>query len=245
LLDPAKKRIQSRKNKPFNFDEAQRMKALALTLLIAAVAQASFGQGKISFANDALHLVYDSETGQAISSVNMPGGATLVADLYMGTSSGALYLYSTTTFSSTAGQWNPASVIASGNATTGAPLIFGGTTAFVLAQIRNAEAAPEHSISAAELQAGSWAMATSRGFSYIGWSQEFTFILGAGVTYPPMYSMAGNWASGTYNLDQYGAGSRGAIDIAIPEPSFVSTVVVGSTVVGYLGRRRIARRTAV
>ena len=121
------------------------MKKLLIVSLTSLVSLAAFGQGKISFSTDSLHLAYydpvlapNGLAGNAISSGNMPSGVTLVADLYMGTSSGSLFLYSSTSISATPGKWNTISVQANTNAITGAPNIPGFTGVFVVAQIRDA-----------------------------------------------------------------------------------------------------------
>src|SRR4051812_32906695 len=165
------------------------MKKLLIVAAGSLVCLTAIAQGKIGFATDSLHLVYYRPgagyglDGTAVSSGNMPGGGglALVADLYMGTSSSSLYLYSSTTFSSTPGMWNLLNVMANANPTTGAPAIPSGTSVFVLTQIRNSAYAPENV----------W----TPGFypysyfdDWTGYSEEFAFTLGGGVSFPRMYS---------------------------------------------------------
>jgi hypothetical protein len=121
------------------------MKKTLLTLTATLAAVAAFAQGKIGFSNDGNHLVYYDPSvggtlgGHTVQDTRMPAGVTLVADLYMSTStaSSVLNLYSTTTFSSIAGAWNTAQVLVSN------PFVGGGTQVNVEVQIRdNSVAAP-------------------------------------------------------------------------------------------------------
>jgi hypothetical protein len=169
----------------------------------------TMAQGKIGFNTDTLHLVYYDATvpelgGSAVSSSNMPPGVTLMADLYMGTSSSTLYLYSSATFSTTAGRWNSVSVVANTNPVTGAPTIFG--QAYIVTQVRDGSLTPP----------SIWTPTTSPFGNYYGVSQEFTLCVCGGITYPPMWGASGTWAAGTFPLDQYGAGFKGAIAVSSP-----------------------------
>lgn len=212
------------------------MKKLILTVAASVACLAAFAQGRISFQTDSLHLVYydnvaanGSLAGQAVSSLNLPGGISLVADLYMGTSSSSLSLYSSTSFSATAGKWNTVSVTA--------PTIPGGTTVFVVAQIRDAaSAAPS-----------TWTPISEPFGSYYGRSQEFTFVLGtSSLQYPPMYttgaSLGGGfstWAPGTYNMDFVSPGQRGGIAVApVPEPTSFALAGLGAAAMLIFRRRK-------
>ena len=146
----------------------------------------------------------------------------MVADLYVGTSSSVLSFVSSATFSTVPGKWNTLPVQIPG--------IPGGTTVFVATVIRDQAFAP------APLWAGF--IDFPREWAY---SQEFTFTLGAGITYPAMWGTNGNWAVGTYPLDQYGVGSKGAINVStIPEPA--SAMSAGFFVfLAAAGRARIRR----
>jgi hypothetical protein len=205
------------------------MKKVVLTLTATLACVAAFAQGKISFQTDSLHLAYDSASGSG------PTGSGLTADLYMGTSSGSLFLYSSSTFSAVPGKWNSVSVAANANATTGAPAIPGGSVVFVLAQIRDSAGTPANTIDPLQLNA---AYAAARGWAAYGWSQEFQFTLGASISYPFMYTAPG-WAPGTQNMDQYGAGSRGAIAVtAVPEPASFALAGLGLASMLVLRRRK-------
>src|SRR5882724_11994802 len=113
------------------------MKNLFACLLILVSSLAAFAQGKIGFQTDSLHLVYyDPSTfgppfgGTAVYDANAPAGIHFLADLYIGTSSSSLSLISSTTFGSASpGKWNAMSVQVPG--------ILGGTTVFVMAQVRD------------------------------------------------------------------------------------------------------------
>src|SRR5258705_392271 len=149
------------------------MKKLVLTAVASLACLAAFAQGRVSFTTDSLHLVFyypfmgGTLAAQPVSSANMPPGINLVADLYMGTSSGLLSLYTTTTFSAAGGKWNTVSVRADGAQTPSAPAIPGGTTVYIVTQIRDSALIPT----------STWTPATPPlGFLY-GRSEEFTFIL--------------------------------------------------------------------
>jgi hypothetical protein len=86
------------------------MRECIALLCLGMYAAPGFAQGRLQFATDSLHLVYyDASTGplagSAVSSANMPGGITLVADLYAGTADDSLTLVSTTSFGAVAGRW--------------------------------------------------------------------------------------------------------------------------------------------
>ena len=203
------------------------MKKLLAIVTISLATLGAFAQGKIGFNNDSLHLVYWPD-GRAVNSDN--GGASLSVNLYMGTSSSLLYLYSSTTFvplASGPGKWSSMSVTANANPTTGAPAIPTGATAFIeVAVLSNERPAPNVFDSAA-----------FQTFILAGFSTEFTFTLGGPITYPPMWGANGTWPIGTYNMDQYGVGSRGAITF-IPEPSALAIVALGAAT-SFIFRRKL------
>jgi hypothetical protein len=185
------------------------MKTLLTILFVFFTSVEVFAQGKIEFWNDSLHLCYyptdfpPGFAGQAVDSAHMLPGMTLVADLYIGTASSSLSLITSTTFGANPGRWNSANVTVPG--------IPGGTSVFVVVQIRDDRSPP----SAQWTIQGGW-----------GNSQEFPFILGAGITYPTLWSQ-GTWPIGTFNMDQYGVGARGAIAFGVPEPSSVALAGLG------------------
>jgi len=209
------------------------MKKLVLTVAASVACVAAFAQGKISFQTDSTHLAYyDSTTGSlagsAVYNANQPVGFTMAADLYMGSSSSSLFLYSSSTFGATPGKWNAVSVQANANGTTGAPALAPGSTVFVVTQVRDTSHAAENTLSAAQIAEGNQALGAELGFSYIGLSQEFTFTLGSSVTYPFMYT-ATSWSQGSQDLSQYGAGNKGAIAVsAVPEPASFALAGLGA-----------------
>jgi len=209
------------------------MKKLLVTATATLACMAALAQGKIGFTTDGNHLVYyDSSVtdpnlaGHTVSSSRMPAGTSLVADLYMGTSSSALSLYSTTTFGAIPGAWSTASVQAT------SPFIGGGTQVFVEAQVRDTNGTPS-SIFTGTIPAGS---------TYYGKSVLFQFTLGGGITYPPMYGPSGNWPVGSQNLDGVDGnpvGSRGAIGVGvIPEPASMALCGLGAAALLIFRRRK-------
>jgi len=216
------------------------MKKTFLTVTATLACLAAFAQGRVSFTTDSLHLVYydpsvgGSLGGTAISSGNLPGGITLVADLYMGTSSSSLNLYSSSSFSTTPGKWN--TVLTTANNPPQA--IPGGTQVFIVTQIRDsAFAAP-----------ATWTSASQPFGTYYGTSQEFQFTLGtSSLQYPVMYTTGaslggGNstWANGTFALDaSAGAGTKGAIAVStIPEPGTIALAGLGAAAMLVFRRRK-------
>jgi hypothetical protein len=214
------------------------MKKVVLTLTASLACLAAFAQGKISFQTDSLHLAYYTtgpNAGQAITAGN--GGTNLMADLYMGTSSTSLFLYSSTTFGATPGKWNTASVQANSNA-GGAPSIIGGTTVFVVAQIRGAGDTAASQLNSVLLQTPD-AYAASLGYHAYSWSQEFQFTLGSSINYPFMYTAPG-WAQGTFDLSgSAGAGAKGAMATTIvPEPTSMVMAGLGMAAMMIFRRRK-------
>jgi len=210
------------------------MKKLFAIVTVSLAGLAAFAQGKIGFNNDSLHLVYWGPgpfAGQAVNSDNIPLGIPgLAVDLYMGTSSSLLYLYSSATFGPLAigpGKWTSVSVQANANPTTGAPAIPGGTTAFVQVAVLSTERPAPNVFDPAAFQT----------FILAGFSTEFTFTLGGPITYPPMWGANGNWPAGTWPMDQYGIGSRGAITF-MPEPSAGILLGLGAAAMLLFSRRR-------
>jgi len=219
------------------------MKKTFLTVTATLACVAAFAQGRVSFQTDSLHLAYYDPSvggalgGNAISSANQPAGINLVADLYMGTSSSSLNLYSSTGFSAAPGKWNTVSVTANNPPAA----IAGGTQVFIVTQIRDAAfAAPS-----------TWTSATAPFGTYYGVSQEFQFTLGtSSLQYPPMYATGatlggGNstWANGTFALDaSAGANTKGAIAVTslavTPEPGTMALAGLGAAAMMVFRRRK-------
>jgi len=210
------------------------MKRLILTLTASLACVAAFAQGKLSFANDSLHLVYYSSAvggvraqdsalaGQGVSSATMPVGVTLVADLYAGTSSSALAIVSSTSFGATIGRYASVSTL----------LPFaGGSPEFFQVQVRDSTFAN--------------AAAAAAGGSYSGASAIFTTVPGTSIAYnsivnpnPPANS---TWLAGTYDMSvQSGlAGARGVIIVStVPEPTSFALAGLGLAAVTIFRRRK-------
>jgi len=220
------------------------MKKLLVTVTAALVCVGAFAQGKVAFQNDSLRLVYfdpnaaNLRSGDAalagqptpLPTSTLPSGVTLVADLYMGTDSSSLSLYSSTTFDATApgpGKWQNVNVQAI------SPLILGGTRVNVEVQVRETtQAAP-----------GIFAGRPAGYSGYYGQSALFQYTLGSGSTYPVLWNQTvGNWPAGTFNLDNSaaGTGSRGAIQLSavIPEPGTFALCGLGAAALVIFRRRK-------
>src|SRR5882762_4996049 len=149
------------------------MKKLILTLTASLACVAAFAQGRITFGNDSLHLVYFTTdtsklmgadaalAGQGPTSVGTTSGRTLVADLFAGTSSSSLALVQTTSFQATPGRWvNANTVLPAG--------IPGGVPQFFQVQVRDSAAASATAASLAQNQ-------------YYGFSIIFTAVPNSGA----------------------------------------------------------------
>jgi hypothetical protein len=210
------------------------MKKLILTLTASLACVAAFAQGKISFQTDSLHLAYYDASvagyaGVPVTAGTTPGGVVMMADLYMGTSSTALTLQTSTTFSSVSqGKWNTANYAMPG--------VAAGSTVYVEVQVRDTGYTPASSLDLSGNRPGA--------ALYYGLSSEFTFVLGGNpITYPQMYSAtAGStWQNGTFNMDSsaYGTGARGAIAVsAAPEPASFALAGLGIAAMAIMRRRK-------
>jgi hypothetical protein len=213
------------------------MKKLVLTAVASLACLAAFAQGKISFQNNSAHLVYYDPS--RVSDVSLAGGAvfngvlngtngmptgyTLMGDLYIGTSSSSLSLISSTTFSASPGAFSSMSVQVPG--------IVGGTSVFVVAQVRDSASTPE----------AVWTPGfQGAGLNWYGASSEFSFVLGtSAIAYPAMWSTAGTWAAGSWPMGQYGPNYTGAIAVApVPEPTSFALMGLGAASLLIFRRRK-------
>jgi hypothetical protein len=201
------------------------MRTLLYFLVSGLCCTFCWGQGKLQFSADSVHLVYFDAScgplaGEAVSSANIPAGFALVADLYAGSTASSLALVTTATFTSPLpGRWNPLNV---------ALPLSGLTNAWFQVQVRDA--------------AFSNATAAASAGSFAGYSQVFSAVPGVSIVYRPIYQASApvlsTWQPGTYTLDSVAVGSMGAIAVGLGEigPPKVSVsptnkiVPIGATV---------------
>ena len=200
------------------------MKKLLVVSAISLFSLGAFAQGRLTFANDSLHLIYYNPGvfpppmgGSLVYNANMPAGVNLVADLYLGTGSSSLSLVTTTTFGSTPGEWVPTQVAL--------PTLPVGTTVYLEIQVRNAAFVAENLLTPNFVPPD----------IYWGFSVEFPFTLGGPITYPSIVAPPSPWPIGDYPLP---GGARGAIAVGyVPEPSAVALVCAGAMIIHGLRRR--------
>lgn len=211
---------------------------------MAALSAATFGQGKIDFNNDSLHLVYFSTDyyylnagDQALAGTGLSGSTVLVgsptiqADLWAGTSSSSLSLYKTTTFSAVPGKWTGTTTLLS------SPLILGGTLTYFQVVVHDTRLTGS---TVFDLQVACFRSM----FLYFGWSPVFTAVPSAS-SYVNLYATAAptssTWPVGTQDLSAlYGAGARGAIQLVAlaPEPATAALAALGAAAL-LIRRRRL------
>jgi hypothetical protein len=193
------------------------MKTLCSLLLAFASIMPAHGQGKVNFQNNSLHLVF-WVPGSGTTNAGRPylfgdGGVSLAIELWAGTSSTSLSLQATTDF---AGQSSPGTWV---GRTVQMPSVPAGLDFFDIV-IKD----------------------VGGGFIYAS-SGLFTAMASGGAAYyslvqhiSPAFS---TWADGTYNLDSFMPGARGAIMLG-PEPSTFALGCLGLTLL--LLRRRAETR---
>jgi hypothetical protein len=205
------------------------MKKLLSCVLLFASTILAFAQGKVIFKNDSLHLVYMTTdttrllppdvglAGDPVPSFGLlPGGVTLVVDLWAGTSSSTLAKMATTTFSGTPGIFN--------QVTVALPFPSGGRDYF--------------QVQVYDQSVGSATAAESMTEKYFGFSTVFTCYAGP-TPYPidesgsPSFS---TWSDGLISVP----GGMGSIVVQmnpVPEPSTCAFLAVAS-ILGLLCRHR-------
>jgi hypothetical protein len=213
------------------------MKTAFALILLLVTATIALPQGKIRLINDSLHLVYwSTDVSQLNASdaalageayVYEQGGQFLTLELWAGSSASLLSSVSTTDF---IGQAGAAGEFSGSHVTLPFP---GGTPTFFQIYIYDSAA-------------DSYAAASSTLGHYFGQTPVFTTVPSDSTAYnginnhnPPANS---TWADGTYNMDFFSPGFRGAIMLQSHRvPLWISTQPSNQVVT--LGRRRDYRDT--
>jgi len=187
------------------------MKKVLLTLALVAVTAASFAQGKINMVNDAAHLVQFGSAGvlkgadaalagTAATSAATPSGATLLVDLWGGTTAGSMTLQQTTTLGigPSAGFFGPRTFTSAN--------LPGAAQAFMQVKVR------EVGFTTAEL--------AQTGGGYYGFSPVFTFNPSSTIAFNSIVVAGGTalstWAAGPINVS------------VVPEPSSIALAGIGA-----------------
>jgi len=202
------------------------MKKTLLTLALAVVSVAAFAQGKVAMVNDGTRLVYftsvkagdEAALNQARST--LPGGASLVVDLYGGATAGSMVLQTSTTLSAAIqGGFGPLNFTS--------PNMAGGVVGFWQIQVREAAFATE--------------ALSSAGGGYSGHSDVFQGRGGSSLAFFGINNALANnfqstWAAGTFDL---GGGNFGAIPVGlVPEPSSMALAGLGAASLLLFRRRK-------
>jgi hypothetical protein len=227
------------------------MKKLLLTSALALVCAGAFAQGKITFLNDSLHLVYyttdtkhlvagdESLAGQATLTTANPSGHSLYAELWGGTSTSTLSKIVTTTFtgSSAAGKWSSVNVSTgyAGGANASVVTPPGGQTDYF-------------QITVYDTLASSYAEASTSQNEYYGETSVFTMVPSTTTSYFYIYNSAATkgastWANGTYSIPSAGvgySGGLGAIEVVanVPEPTSFALAGLGAAALLIFRRRK-------
>jgi hypothetical protein len=210
------------------------MKRLLPFLLLFTTTTLALAQGRITFENDTLHLVYMTTdtyrllppdtglAGQPVPSFGMlPSGHTLWVDLWAGTSASTLLKLTTTTFSATAGRFGPINVALP-------PGFPGGTPDYFQVQVYDSIA-------------GSFALADAGTELYYGESSLFTCIPNPGPQYNSIVENTGPAFSGWLPGPVPVPGGMGSIVVQmnpVPEPSVLALAGLGALVLANLRRRQ-------
>jgi len=185
------------------------MKKVLLTLALVAVTAASFGQGKISFVNNAAHAVTWADVnniksadaslaGTAAAAAATPSGATLLVDLYGGANAGAMTLLTTTVMSaSTPGVFGPYNFISTLPTTSQTMQVKVREVGFTTAELALA------------------------GGGYYGFSPIFTFTPSGTLAYNSIVN-AGGTALSTW------ANAPLVVQAVVPEPSSMALAGIGA-----------------
>jgi hypothetical protein len=211
------------------------MKKLITTLALATVCVGAMAQGNINFVNDSLHRYYMAPATETLKAADaglaglrtpvngvLPSGATLVVDLFAGTSAGSLAYATTTTMSAIGpGSQNGANIVI--------PSLTAGVAAFFQIQIR------ENSFANATL--------AQQGGGYYGFSSVFTAVPLGGIAYASLVNKAtpvfSTWADGTYVIPSVtGFGAVSVQTAVVPEPSSMALAGLGAASLLIFRRRK-------
>jgi hypothetical protein len=204
------------------------MKKTLLTLaLVGLTAASSFGQGKILFGNDSLHLYtiegINGDPSGPIPVSPLPSGLSLVAALYAGTSAGSMTLQ--TSFVLSGSDWLSAGRQANKNVIlTGVP--GGAAASFQIVLVDSAAVRPNTVAGAAANDAAFRALFT--GNTYFGTSGLFTAVPGSSLAYPNIATAASSstWAAGPVSVTP------------VPEPSSMVLAGLGAASLLLFRRRK-------
>lgn len=204
-----------------------------------------FGQGRVRFENDSLRLVYFSPNSaslypgdQSLAGQAVPGGgmtlsgATLVAELWAGTATDAMFAESTVGFGTTPGTLAGTNVVLPSSFPPGVTNFF--------------------QVKVYDQSAGS-ALAAEFSSKYFGESSIFTAVPGSLIFNSIVHSGApaySTWSAGSvpldqppsggiFPLDQLPPGAEGAImlEAMVPEPSLFALIGLGGAGMLLLRRR--------
>jgi len=200
------------------------MKKTLLTLaLVAVTAATSFGQGKILFGNDSLHLftlngVNGDPTGP-IPASPLPSGLSLVACLYGGAVGGSLTLQTAITL--TGADWLTDGRMANKNVLLNG--VAGGSAQSFLIVLTDTGAVRPGTVPVAGSPLLPFALST-----YFGSSGYFTAVPGTSLSYPNIATAASqsSWAAGAVNA------------APIPEPTSIVLAGLGAASLLLFRRRK-------
>lgn len=206
------------------------MKKLVLTLTATLACVAAFAQGKLTFANDSLHLIYygagalnGDTVGAAVNSSGLTAaGDALKVDLFYGTASTALSLLKTANVAGntgTPGTWASTAITGLGT----------GTQYYFQVQVYDGTLAT------------SYADALSKG-AYAGESMIFQCNASTSISATVLYAHSSpansTWTDGTVAVTGSLPNAMGAIAISAPEPTSLALLGLGAAGMMIFRRRK-------
>lgn len=210
------------------------MKKLVLTLTATLACVAAFAQGKLTFVNDSVHLIYydvGALAGDAVGSATASSGLTaagdvLKVDLFYGTASDSLSLLKTTTVSGNTG--TPGTF-----ASTPITGLTSGGLYYFQVQVYDSTLA------------SSYALAKGMTGAYYGASMIFTANASTSITATSIVNhnspANSTWANGTFQVSGSLPGALGAIPLevnAVPEPTSLALAGLGAAAMLIFRRRK-------